>query len=121
MLATRPPPGDGPVVVRAHGMAAAWLERVAIERHCGAADHAVLGHGDPNLANFLWDGGQIRLVDFEDSGPSDRPFELAILTEHISAWSDSGLDADDFLTLFDLTGPSKPGCMSSGAWRPCSG
>jgi thiamine kinase-like enzyme len=59
-------------------MAAAWLERVAIERHCRAADHAGLGHDDPNLANFLWDGGQIRLVDFEDSGPSDRPFELAI-------------------------------------------
>ena len=63
----------------------------------------VLGQGDPNLANFLWDGTQVRLVDFEDSGPSDRAFELAVLVEHISAWSDAGLSADVFLALFDLT------------------
>jgi len=25
------------------------------------------------------------------------------LTEHISVWPESGLDADDFLALFDLT------------------
>jgi thiamine kinase-like enzyme len=90
-------------VVRAHAMAAAWLEREAPERHGHAGRHAVLGHGDPCLANFLWDGGRIRLVDFEDSGPSDRPFELAILAEHISAWSDARLDAGGFLALFDLT------------------
>jgi Phosphotransferase enzyme family len=63
----------------------------------------VLGQGDSNLANFLWDGTQVRLVDFEDSGPSDRAFELAVLVEHISAWSDAGLSADVFLALFDLT------------------
>ena len=50
-------------------MAAAWLEREAPERHSHAGHHAVLGHGDPSLANFSRDGGQIRLVDFEDSGP----------------------------------------------------
>jgi Ser/Thr protein kinase RdoA (MazF antagonist) len=94
---------DDPVVVRAYAAAAAWLERAALERNGDAGDHAVLGHGDPYLANYLWDGGRIRLVDFEDSGPSDRAFELAILTEHISAWSDARLDADDFLALFDLT------------------
>jgi aminoglycoside phosphotransferase (APT) family kinase protein len=62
------------------------------------ADRRVLGHGDPNLANFLWDGSQLRLVDFEDSGPGDRAFELALLTEHLSAWLDSGLETDDFLS-----------------------
>jgi hypothetical protein len=36
----------------------------------------VLGHGDPYLANFLCDADQVRLVDFEDSGPSDRAFDL---------------------------------------------
>ena len=30
-------------------------------------------------------------------------FELAILTEHISVWSDARLDADDLLAMFDLT------------------
>jgi Ser/Thr protein kinase RdoA (MazF antagonist) len=65
----------------------------------------ILGQGDPNLANFLWDGTDIRIVDFEDSGASSRAFELAILVEHVSAWSDSGLESDAFLTMFDLTKP----------------
>jgi thiamine kinase-like enzyme len=59
--------------------------------------------GDANLANFLWDGTEVRIVDFEDSGPSDRAFELAVLVEHLSAWSDAGLPADMFLGLFGLT------------------
>jgi len=63
----------------------------------------VLGHGDPNLANYLWDGTGVRIVDFEDCGPSHRAFELALLVEHISAWSDTGLEAAGLLGLFDLT------------------
>jgi len=59
--------------------------------------------GDSNFANFLWDGHGVRMVDFEDSGPSDRAFELALLVEHVSAWSDAQLAADTFLALFDLT------------------
>jgi aminoglycoside phosphotransferase len=103
MLAGRPDLGDDPVVVRAHASASAWLQGVALERDGHAGRRAILGHGDPCLANYLWDGGRVRLVDFEDCGPSDRAFELAILTEHISAWSDARLDADDFLALFALT------------------
>ena len=103
MLTGRPVPGSGRAVARAHATAAAWLERGAIERHSRSDHHAVLGHGDPNLANFLWDADRIRLVDFEDSGPSDRASELAILAEHISVWPEPRLDADDFLALFDLT------------------
>jgi hypothetical protein len=38
----------------------------------------------------------------EDSGPGDRAFELALLAEHISAWSDAQLDADTFLALFEV-------------------
>jgi len=67
----------------------------------------VLGQGDCNLANFLWDGRMVRIVDFEDAGLSDRAFELAILVEHISAWSDTSLDAENFLGLFDLTNSEK--------------
>jgi aminoglycoside phosphotransferase len=91
-------------VRRAGAAAAAWLDSGAIDGDGPAASTAVLGQGDSNLANFLWDGRQVRLVDFEDSGPSDRAFELALLVEHISAWSDARLDADTFLALFDLTG-----------------
>ena len=55
MIADSPAPGRGHVVARARATAAAWLERGAIERY-GRSDHqTVLGHGDPNLANFLWD------------------------------------------------------------------
>ena len=107
MLAAGPVLGNAPAVVRAHAAAAAWLDRRAPEYHGREGHPAILGHGDPNLTNFLWDDGQIRLVDFEDSGPSDRAFELAILTEHISAWSDARMDADDFLSLFGLTRAEK--------------
>ena len=103
MLAAGPRLGDDPAVRHAHAIAAAWFGRWPPDRHGHAGNHAVLGQGDPNLANFLWDGSQVRLVDFEDSGPSERAFELASLTEHISAWSDAGLDTDGFLAMFDLT------------------
>jgi thiamine kinase-like enzyme len=51
----------------------------------------------------LWDGTEVRIVDFEDSGPSDRAFELADLVEHISAWPDASLPADVVLGSFGLT------------------
>ncbi|MEU0092801.1 aminoglycoside phosphotransferase family protein [Kribbella sp. NPDC006257] len=46
---------------------------------------SVIGHGDPNLANYLWDGERVRIVDFEDAGVSDVAVELATLVEHLSA------------------------------------
>jgi hypothetical protein len=45
----------------------------------------VIGHWDPNLANYLWDGERVRIVDFEDAGLSDVAVELATLVEHLSA------------------------------------
>jgi thiamine kinase-like enzyme len=63
----------------------------------------VFGHSDGNLANFLWDGSTVRIVDFERSGRSDRPFELAELVEHISMWVDREVDITFLLTCFKLT------------------
>jgi Phosphotransferase enzyme family len=103
VVAAGMPLGGDPVVERAYAAGVAWLGRGVLEGRALAGPRAVFGHGDPNLANYLWDQGQVRLVDFEDSGPSDRSFELALLTEHLSAWSDGQLDAGDFLALFDLT------------------
>ena len=86
---------------------------VALDRRRAADDDdvlgqgAVLGQGDGNLANFLWDGGQVRIVDFEDSGPGDRAFELAVLVEHLSAWPGARLDTGPFLARFCLTDPEK--------------
>ncbi|CAG7595026.1 Thiamine kinase [Paenibacillus solanacearum] len=45
----------------------------------------VFSRGDPNLANCLWDGNALRLVDFEYAGVTDRAFDLADLTEHVNA------------------------------------
>jgi hypothetical protein len=90
-------------VRRAAAHASAWLAGGAVDRELATRGRVVLGHGDPNLANFLWDGREMHLVDFEDSGPSDRSFELAILVEHVSAWSDAGLDAATLLGWFELT------------------
>jgi len=63
----------------------------------------VFGQGDGNLANYLWDGRRVRLVDFEDSGRSDRAFELAAVAEHLSVWHDAGVDTAALLARFELT------------------
>ncbi|NUR91369.1 MAG: aminoglycoside phosphotransferase family protein [Nonomuraea sp.] len=52
----------------------------------------VFGAGDGNLANFLWDGARVRIVDFEDSGSSDFAFELAEQAEHVSMWVDGEVE-----------------------------
>jgi Ser/Thr protein kinase RdoA (MazF antagonist) len=100
MLAARRAIDDRALVCRAWQAGADWFSGGALDN---LNDDVVLGQGDCNLANFLWDGTQVRIVDFEDSGPSDRAFELAVLVEHISAWSDADLSADAFLALFDLS------------------
>ncbi|SHN06310.1 phosphotransferase [Actinacidiphila paucisporea] len=63
----------------------------------------VFGPGDGNLANYLWDGSRVQVVDFEDSGRSDRAFELAEITEHAAAWVEVPLDVPRFLRHCDLT------------------
>jgi Phosphotransferase enzyme family len=62
----------------------------------------VFAQGDPNLANHLWDGHRVHLVDFEASGRGDRATELADFTEHVTVWAHAGIDAEAFLDRFDL-------------------
>jgi Phosphotransferase enzyme family len=105
-------PGGTPLARRAYAVGSAWFGRGGLDwvlnsfgrtdtpRHGGA--DVVLGQGDANLANFLWDGQRVRLVDFEDSGPSERAFEVAVLAEHISVWSDSGMDTEAFVDRLGL-------------------
>lgn len=70
--------GDG-VIARA---ASAWLNSEPAD--LTAVHEPVVAHGDPNLANYLWDGTRVRIVDFEDAGQGDRAVELANLVEHLS-------------------------------------
>jgi Phosphotransferase enzyme family len=106
--------GDDPVVRTARAAGADWLTWAVDIGALASGDESgdvarspgrqpVFGQGDANLANFLWDGELVRIVDFEDSGLSDRALELAIFVEHISAWSEAGLDGDRFADAFDLS------------------
>ena len=95
----RPGAAVPPEVVEAVDEGLAWL--ASAEPLPGPGDRPpVLGHGDGNLANYLWDGTRVAVVDFEFSGASDRALELAEITEHIAAWSGPPLDAESFLACF---------------------
>ena len=59
----------------------------------------VLGHRDPNLTNYLWDGRRIRIVDFEDAAVSDPATEVAIMMEHL-AWR--AVPVDDLAARFGI-------------------
>jgi Ser/Thr protein kinase RdoA (MazF antagonist) len=93
---------DDRVVHKARADGLAWFETAVAASDGLIGGQNILGQGDANLANFLWDGQRVRLVDFEDSGLSDRAFELAVLVEHISCWNEAGMDAERLISLFDL-------------------
>ncbi|MCI3241501.1 MULTISPECIES: phosphotransferase family protein [Streptomyces] len=80
-----------------------WLTRSGLDSGEVLEVPPVFGPGDGNLANYLWDGSRVRVVDFEDSGRSDRAFELAKITEHVGSWVEYPLDVPSFLGHFDLT------------------
>jgi hypothetical protein len=96
----RPAAADA-MVGAAFDAAAHWLGSVA-EPGPGAFS-PVFGQGDGNLANYLWDGQRVRLVDFEDSGRSDRAYEVAAFAEHLSVWHDAKVEAGALLSRFELT------------------
>lgn len=95
-------PAD-PAGRRALRRACTWLERAQVERAAARGHTEVYGHGDPNLANYLHDGGTVRLVDFEDSGRSDRAWELAIFTEHLSVHGRGQVPAELALGHFETS------------------
>jgi len=103
--------GGDPQLRRAHAAGLDWLGAATAPGGplaagpTSSATVPVFGQGDANLANFLWDGERITIVDFEDSGRSERALELADLVEHVSAWLEAGLDADSFCARFGLSGP----------------
>ncbi|MET9018370.1 aminoglycoside phosphotransferase family protein [Actinopolymorpha sp. NPDC004070] len=81
----------------------AWLDRSRLVADGAPEVPPVFGPGDGNLANYLWDGSRVRIVDFEDSGRSDRAFELAEVTEHVGSWVEQPLDVAGLLGQFELT------------------
>jgi thiamine kinase-like enzyme len=94
--------GSDPAVAAAVKLGTDWLAGFELESGVQFEPAAVFGHSDGNMANFLWDGSRVRVVDFELSGRSDRAFELAEMVEHISMWVEGEVDADFFLSCFEL-------------------
>lgn len=88
-----------PQVAEALDAGSGWLVRADI----ATSARPVLGPGDGNLANHRWDGTRVRVVDFEESGRSDRPFELAEIAEHVSSRIDGEPEVLAFLGHFRLT------------------
>ncbi|WP_165978331.1 aminoglycoside phosphotransferase family protein [Actinomadura darangshiensis] len=81
-----------PVAAKALTAGTDWAHRPGLTELLHRTDRPVFGTGDGNLSNYLWDGSEVRLVDFEYSGRSDRAYELAEAIEHISAREDGGVD-----------------------------
>lgn len=91
------------VVRRAVEDGRTWLASGAPDRLATADVLPVFGHGDPNLANYHWDGERVRVLDFEEAGRSDLAYELADAVEHLAGRTHGDLDEAALLAEFDLT------------------
>lgn len=92
-----------PVPRQAYRAALAWLDSGCDARTEPGTGRVIFAQCDPNLANRLWDGHDVRLVDFEQAGRRDLAAELADFVEHITVWAHAGINAEAFLDRFDLT------------------
>jgi thiamine kinase-like enzyme len=63
----------------------------------------VFSRGDQNLANCLWNGTELHVVDLEYCGWNDRAFDLASLVEHIQSRGTPGDFWEWFIDRFDLS------------------
>ena len=91
-----------PLPRQAYRAVLAWLGSGQAERAASVTGQPVFAQGDPNLANHLWDGNSVHLVDFEASGRGERATELADFVEHVTVWAHAGINAEAFLDRFDL-------------------
>lgn len=87
--------GAEPPLPEAIGLWRRWSTGPDRERLRAAAP-PVFGRGDPNLANSLWDGARVAIVDLENAGWTDRAVDLADLVEHAGA---RGTPDDDWASL----------------------
>jgi Ser/Thr protein kinase RdoA (MazF antagonist) len=70
--AEQPPDLQGDVR-HAFMIGADWIHSAEASTVARGDGRQVLGQGDGNIANFLWDGERCRLVDFEETRPSRSP------------------------------------------------
>ncbi|MBM7791244.1 phosphotransferase [Tenggerimyces flavus] len=98
MLVDGPRPSCG-VTASAYDAAVEWWTGPDPALLRTRPDALVLGHRDPNLANYLWDGSRVRIVDFEDATISDPATELAIFAEHLATRE---VPLEEFAARFDV-------------------
>ena len=86
-------------------MAAAtvWLQSAPVAALAEPLRERVFSQADGNLGNFMWDGEQCRVVDFEDSGVSDPAYEVADLVEHVTVWLPGLVNADELVSLLEFS------------------
>jgi len=92
-----------PEVRDAYDGAVGWLDEEWPALAATTISWPVFAQSDGNLANFLWDGHNVRMVDFEDAGKGDRARELADFVEHLAVWDRGNVNADMFLSRFNLS------------------
>jgi Ser/Thr protein kinase RdoA (MazF antagonist) len=80
---TDAPRPDEPTTAAAYDAALRWWHGPDPDLLRSRPALTVIGHRDPNPSNYLWDGGRMRIIDFEDSAISEPATELAILIEHL--------------------------------------
>jgi Ser/Thr protein kinase RdoA (MazF antagonist) len=91
----------GPVAEAALDAARAWIESAPVAALTdGPLADPVLGLGDGNIGNFLWDGQRCRVVDFEDCGVSDPTYEVADVVEHATVSLPGLLDPAALVATF---------------------
>ncbi|MFD0594123.1 phosphotransferase [Catellatospora coxensis] len=98
---TEGPRPDNVIAAAAYDAAVSWWDGPDPELLSRPPAATVIGHRDPNLPNYLWDGNRVRIVDFEDAAVSDRAMELAVLSEHLSLRT---TDTEAFCARFDVDG-----------------
>ncbi len=97
------------VVAGAKTAGTAWLDSIALSDLVLNSDgerpstESVFSLGDGNLANFIWDGEQCRIVDFEDSGVSQVAFESADFVEHLSVWLNGLVDTNALVEALEMS------------------
>lgn len=116
------PSGTDPVMREALTLAEQWL-RGPDPAALRAPAPLVFSRADANLANCLWDGRRIAIVDYEYSGWRDRAYDLADLVELDYAWSvATGVErasAEDwswFLAQFDLSLAERDRLLAARRW-----
>jgi Ser/Thr protein kinase RdoA (MazF antagonist) len=82
---------DGDVEQEAYECARQWIDSDGLDALFSERRDLIIGQGDPQVGNLLFDGARIQLVDFEDAGASDICFELANFAEHLGTRA-AGLD-----------------------------